>query len=478
MDAATSVLVIHALSQLNKLQRTKSLLFNLRSQANLPPYFIYSIVIDCVVKPGTVEEVEAFWADIFRPSTIDISDYVMYICKFGDADDIRNVSQRILIGGSGLRQQSYVGLIGALCRENEGGLAMEVLRQMKSRGLQCDDITYFLLFRCFCRRGDLDEADLILRKMVRRRYRIDVCVYGSFIHGLCKSGKFREAGKLFRKLIKKDCFKVDGAELLLLKEGRRAIFQLNCEGVVPEVMAYEMYFRSLCSAGKLDEAEVLLKKMMKRRTVPEICVHGSFVKGLCRAGREVDAMKFFYVERKKGLIQVDQLAGFVIKELCRKGKVDDAVRIFDETLENGGFVNPSDASNCLLAGYWEVGRVGEAERLFGSMMSGGGGGFGRPDLLTYITMVSGYCNQGNVSKAVSLFGGMENGNIPVNGRLYEIIVKGLCDDGRPKEAHMHLNEMIKNGHLISFRRWKTLFYSTFVGNKTMVSHLDSEFGRQ
>ena len=73
---------------------------------------------------------------------------------------------------------------------------------------------------------------------------------------------------------------------------------------------------------------------------------------------------------------------------------------------------------------------------------------------------------------------MENGNIPVNGRLYEIIVKGLCDDGRPKEAYMHLNEMIKNGHLISFRRWKTLFYSTFVGNKTMVPHLDSEFGRQ
>ena len=128
--------------------------------------------------------------------------------------------------------------------------------------------------------------------------------------------------------------------------------------------------------------------------MPEICVHGSFVKGLCRAGREVDAMRFFYVERKKGLIQVDQLSGFVIKELCRKGKVGDAVRIFDETLENDGFVNPSDASNCLLAGYWEVGRVREAERLFGSMMSGGGGGFGRPDLLTYITMVSGYCNQG------------------------------------------------------------------------------------
>lgn len=460
LDAATSVLVIHALSQLNKLQRAKSLIFNLKSQANLSHYFLYSVVIDSVVKHGTIDEVEAFWADIFRPPTIDVSDYVIYVCKFGDANDIRRVSHRILMGCSGLRQQSYAGLLGALCRENEGVLAKEVLRQMKSRGFRCDDITSFVLFRCFCRNGNLDEADLILRKLVKRRYHIDVCVYGSFIHGLCKSGKFREAGKLFRKLIKKDCFKVDGAELL--KEGRRAIFQLNCEGVVPEVMAYEIYFRSLCSAGKLDEAEVLLKKMMKRRTVPEICVHGSFVKALCRAGREVDAMKFFYVERKKGLIQVDELAGFVIEELCGIGKVDDAGRIFHETLANGGFVNPTAASNCILASYWEVGRVAEAEKLFGSMQTGG---FGWPDLLTYTTMVSGYCNQGNVSKAVSLFGEIAHSNIPVNGKLYEIIVRGLCDGGQLKEAHMYLNEMIKNGHMISFTRWKALFYSTFVGNK-------------
>ncbi|GMP45700.1 hypothetical protein CsSME_00014135 [Camellia sinensis var. sinensis] len=52
------------------------------------------------------------------------------------------------------------------------------------------------------------------------------------------------------------------------------------------MIAYETYFRSLCSAGRLDEAEALSKKTMKKRTVLEICVYGSFIKALFWAERK------------------------------------------------------------------------------------------------------------------------------------------------------------------------------------------------
>ncbi|GJZ18798.1 kinase-like domain-containing protein [Tanacetum coccineum] len=72
-------------------------------------------------------------------------------------------------------------------------------------------------------------------------------------------------------------------KLCVESKGRRKLFfQLKCEGVVPEIMVYECYFRALCNAGKLDEAEVLLKKMLSGRILPEIiCYMDCAKKGRC-----------------------------------------------------------------------------------------------------------------------------------------------------------------------------------------------------
>lgn len=240
------------------------------------------------------------------------------MCKFVAVSEIKRICERILLLGSrGLRKQSYVALIGALCRVNEGLLAKEIVRQVYDKGLNVDNFTYFVMFQCFCRNGDLDEADLILRKLVQGNYYIDICIYGNFIYVPCKTSKFREANKLFCELVKSDCF--GGSKFEFFKEGKRAIFQLNCSGAVPEMIAYETYFRSLCSAGRLDEAEALSKKMMKKRTVLEICVYGSFIKALFWAGWGEDAMKFFEVERKKGIVRVDEIARFIIIGYVKKG---------------------------------------------------------------------------------------------------------------------------------------------------------------
>ncbi|KAJ0783164.1 putative tetratricopeptide-like helical domain superfamily [Helianthus annuus] len=407
LNPATSLIIIDYLTQINKLSRAKTLISHLNSSGTT---FVGLIFMD---------------------------------------------------GGSYcLERQSYVALSAALCSLNEGILAKKVVNEMYDKGMVVDNWTYFSMFRCFCRNGDFDEADLALRKLVKNGFVVDICVYGSWIDGLCKYGKYREADKLFRKFLKRGSVKKFGEEKKVLKEGRRAIFQLNCEGVVPELMAYECYFRALCNAMKLDDAEVLLKKMISGRALPETCVYGSFIKALFRSGRDEDAMKFFKVQRKKGLVRVDEIVTYVIMGLCENGKSDDALRLFDEILTVNGFVNGSYVCNIILGGYWKHDGVSKAELFFERWRSNEVR-YGKLDVTSYTIMCNGYCSGNDVRKAVMVFEEMLKRKMTVNGALYERVIRLLCDCGRANEAFRYFNDMIENGHLVFCKRWRTIFQSVF-----------------
>ncbi|XP_019174103.1 PREDICTED: pentatricopeptide repeat-containing protein At5g61990, mitochondrial-like [Ipomoea nil] len=447
---ATSVIVIDFLSQIKKLQRAKAVVHSLKCQGKVSDHFLYGLVFEFLVKDENFNAVETVWAEICGSDVrISASDYIIHVCKHGGVDEIKRVYEKVLMGGSvHLERQSLVALIGALCRVNEGSLAKELAGEMLDRGIAVDDLSYFVIFQCFCRNGDVDEADLILRKLWKTKFHFDVCIYGSFLHALCKSGKLREANKLFCRLIKRDSSEVS-KKAAILKEGRRAIFQMSWEGAIPEIVAYEAYFRSLCSAGRINEAQELLKDMKKKRNSLEICIYGSFINALFRAGRAEDALKFFDVESYKGVIRMEDMARFVITGLCYDGRLDEALEIFN----NG--IACARTLNCILDGYWRARRVVEAERLFQRLQ---GGGFGYYNVSTYGTMINGYCNEGNVSKAVRLLDEMLSRKMSVNQTLYAMIIGGLCACGRVEQALQYFNAMVENGHAVSGKRCESLLH--------------------
>ena len=441
------------------------MLSHFKDNLKVSPYFAFSLVFDCFVKDGKLDDVEIQWGEIFGGCGVNLSDYVIYVCKWGDLEEVKRVCERVLMGCRALGRQSYLALIGALCGYGEGLVAKAVVHEMYCKGFRVDDVTYIVIFQCFCRNGDLDEADWVLRRMVKSGSHIDVCIYASFMHALCKAGKFREANKLFSKLMKRDCCR--DSKIMSLKEGRRAVFQLNCAGLVPEMVAYEIYFRSLCSARKLDDAEMLLKKMMKKRTVPQVCVYGSFIKALFRVGRDEDAIKFFNIKRKKRLIPVDELAKFVIMELCQKGRIDDAIRTFNEFAMMGTLHSCVNLCNCLLGGLWSLGESMEAEEYFNRMKHGS---LAPPNLHTYRLMVCGFCDHGNFTKAIDVLEDMLSQNIPIERSICKTVITSLCKQRMVGEAYKYLNDMTTSGYMASYSVWKKLFQA-LVDNEEMLCSL-------
>lgn len=429
---------------------------HLKDRLKVPPHFAYSLVFDCLIKDGNLDDVEVQWGEISNGYAFNLNNYVINVCNCGDLDEVKRVCNRILMGSRVLGRQSYVALIGVLCRYNEGWMAKSVLHEMYCRGFDVDDVTYIVIFQCLCRIGDLDSADWVLRKLIKGGFDVDVCIYGSFMYGLCKLGKFREARKLFDKLLKRDC--VSGSKAEFLKEGRRVVFQLNYKGVIPEMMVYEMYLRSLCAVGKLDDAEVLLKKMMRKRSMAQVCVYGSFIKALFRGGREEDALKFFHVECKKGLVCSNELARYVFLQHCEKGGVDNAMKIFDEFYRKGVFTNSVIHCNCLLGSLWGAGRILEAERYFERMNNAD---LAPPNLATYTLMVCGFCNRGNVRKALDIFEIMLTNNIPIDRFTYEAVLTSLFKQGWLAEAYKYLDTMIRSGSSVSYKVWRRVYYSLF-----------------
>ncbi|KAJ0807103.1 putative tetratricopeptide-like helical domain superfamily [Helianthus annuus] len=243
LNPATSLIIIDYLTRINKLSRAKTLISHLNSSGTVSQPFLYSLLFNFLLKDSLINHIESLWADIcgsVKRLNFSFSDYVILVCKFGEPSEVKDVYNMIFMdcGSFCLERQSYVALSASLCSLNEGFLAKNVVNEMYVKGMVVDNWTYFSMFKCFCRNGDFDEADLALRKLVKNGFVVDICVYGSWIHGLCKSGKYREADKLFKKLIKRGSAKKFREEKKVLKEGRRAIFQLNCGGVVPELMAY------------------------------------------------------------------------------------------------------------------------------------------------------------------------------------------------------------------------------------------------
>ncbi|XP_047335468.1 pentatricopeptide repeat-containing protein At1g12775, mitochondrial-like [Impatiens glandulifera] len=455
-DPVTSIFVIDCLSQLKKVQRAKSVISHLKTKGNISHYVLYSLILDFVLKDYKITDVESLWNEIPSfESQIDISDYIIHVSRHGENHEIKAVFERIRMDLGSLNRDGSIALIASLCRINEGLLAKEIIQEMNDNDVKVDDFSYFLTFQCLCRDGYIEEADFILRKLVRTNWQIDISVYGSFLYALCKSGRFREANKLFNKLIKDEQSLSFQNRDISLKEGRRVMFQLSGKSLIPSIMVYEAYFRSLCSFGRLDEAEELLKKIMRMKIVPEICIYRSFIKALLSAGREDDAMRFLNSERLKGIVDSDELTGFLIEGLCEKGKIDLGFRILNGVVARGGFVNRVDLFNGLLEGYWKGGRVVEAEGLFGEMKKGS---FGIVNLRSYKIMVIGYCSGDcELKKVTSSFDEMVKNNIEVDWEVYEAVMMLLCCRGEFDRVLDYLNKMIETGSFVSSLRFRKVF---------------------
>ncbi|KAK8942963.1 hypothetical protein KSP39_PZI008851 [Platanthera zijinensis] len=462
LDCTTSVLVLRGLAQSSKLTRAKTLLSSLNKRAQISNFFLYSIVLQSLLPQNPIRDVESVWNEVSAIPFGEFTEiFVFYICRrCDDAVDIELLCRRILSSRWPLSAGAFAALIGALClkKNPNPNFSREVLMEMVERAFEVDDFCYYTVFRSFCRIGDVSGADSVLRSMIQRRnYELDLFVYEDFLHCLCKAGKFREARKLFDRMLKRG--KIHDLGLgNNLKPGRRIIFQLSSPNLISETMAFEAYFRSLCSHGRLEEAEILVEEAAGKHIMPVVSVDKEFVNALFSTGRHDEAIRFFESKRKKRDVSAGDIAATVISGLCNNKRVDKSHELACE-LANEGYVLTSCVWNLIMKSYWEDGRAEKAMDVFEGIKSGNFCAFLRPDGSTYEIMIRGLLSIGMVEKATRVLEEMGRRKFAPSVDLYSVLVRTLHCFGRSKEAHGYLNFMIENGVFVSYAQWEVLFKS-------------------
>ncbi|PKA65612.1 Protein Rf1, mitochondrial [Apostasia shenzhenica] len=480
LDSTTSVFLLRGLARSRKITRAKILLSSLKQRAKIPDPFLYSIVLQCLLPHNPIRDVELVWNEISGDhSASGAASFVVHFCRrCDDALDVVPLCRRILSCRWAISCEGYAAMISALClkKNPNPALARDVLKEMLELGLKVDDLSYYSVFRSFCKAGDPSGADSVMRIMGEKRiHDMHYLIYADFVYSLCKAGKFREARKLFDKMSKRDERRNEHIEQLgttpksPLKPGRRIIFQLSSSKLISKAMAFEAYFRALCSSGRLEDAEILLKEAAEKHVEHEVCVQKSFINALFCSGRHAEAIRFFEAEKKKKkkkknrYVYVNEFADSVISSLCKIGRVEESHQLLRQ-LVNEGFFPTASIWNAVMESYCEVGRVDEAMGIFEGLNSGDLGSSVRPDGSSFSIVIHQLLSRREVEKARNVVEEMVRRKFQAGVDLYCELVNSLQSCGRFEEANYYLNSMIESGVLVSYSQWEVMAELLIKGN--------------
>ncbi|QHO32102.1 putative pentatricopeptide repeat-containing protein At1g26500 isoform X1 [Arachis duranensis] len=156
-----------------------------------------------------------------------------------------------------LRDSSYKLVIKWLCRKGMMCDAQEVFDEMRSRGIQVDNLTL----------GSVVYG-LVSRHRVREAYQVakeidspDISVYHGLIKGLVRLRRAREATEVFREMIRRGCEPTMHTYIMLLQGhlGRR-----GRKGSDPLINFDTIFVGGLVKVGKSKEAGKYVERVMNR----------------------------------------------------------------------------------------------------------------------------------------------------------------------------------------------------------------------
>nr|CAD1828589.1 unnamed protein product [Ananas comosus var. bracteatus] len=93
-----------------------------------------------------------------------------------------------------------------------------------------------------------------------------------------------------------------------------------------------------------------------------------------------------------------------------------------------------------------------------------------PDSLTYNTILNAYCKEGRVRDAARLLGGMVSTSSSRDVVAYTTLISGLCNQQRIQDAMVYLLKMLYEGICPNVATWNVLVRGVFV--ELGVSGLD------
>ncbi|OAY81491.1 putative pentatricopeptide repeat-containing protein, mitochondrial [Ananas comosus] len=333
--------------------------------------------------------------------------YNMAIKLAGSAKDFKHMRylyQEMKRKGLSAAANTWTIMIAQYGQAGLTELALKTFKEMKSEGYSPDGSTfkYLIVFLCGKKGRKIEEAMKIFQEMNQAGYMPDKETVGIYLSSLCESGK--------------------------LVDARRTIISL-CKRGFETQLAYSMLIKSLCRAGRLEEALLSTSELAELGCRMDQYVYGSIIHAMLRGGRIDEALDKVEEMKMTGVPVTTQVQTSLVVHFCKEKEIEKAVETFKTMRETG----------C------------------------------EPTVVTYSALIRGFMNAGMVSDAWDIFWRMKlKGPLP-DFETYSMFMTCLCKGGKSEDAPLLIREMLDSGIIPSAVNFRTVFHGLNREGKTELA---------
>lgn len=297
------------------------------------------------------------------------------------------------------------------------GKKCKLFRALVENYRVCDSAPFVfdLLIKSLLELNKLDPCVDILRMLQSRGIYLNVGTYTELISTALKNKGCFFGYDLFREVYGCDDSK-----------GRQGI---GCK-LVPNVHTFNDLMLSFHRNGLLDMVEEVWIQMVKLNCTGNSYSYSILMAAYVEEGDMEKAEKVWEELRVKGLNP--DVVGYntLIGGYCRTGEVVKGEELYRE-MAFRGVDGTCVTYEHLIHGYCLAGDADSAMLLYTDMRRKGF----KPDSVTIDTLVRVLCCERSVSEALEFFRvAMENADFVAKESSYELLIKGLCDEGKTEEA--------------------------------------------
>uniref|UniRef100_A0A2P2K5P4 Uncharacterized protein MANES_01G240200 n=1 Tax=Rhizophora mucronata TaxID=61149 RepID=A0A2P2K5P4_RHIMU len=346
----------------------------------------------------------------------------------------------------------YATMIGILGNSGHVPEMKNVIDQMRKDSCECKDSVFVTAIKTYARTGLLDEAISLFNCISQFNCINQTESFNTLLQIMVKESKLEAVHHLFLE----NSFgwevksRIHSLNLLMdaLCQQKRSdlasqVFQeMYYQGCYPGRDSYRILMKGLCDDGRLTEAIHLLYSMFWRISLKgsgkDVVVYRTLLDALCDNGQIDEALEILSKILRKGLKAPKRFHCHLDISQCNDGNdVEATKRLINEALIRGGV--PSLASYTAMAvDLYNEGKIDQADKVLEEAWDRGF----KPSLLTYEAKVTALCRQGKVNEAVDVIEvEMVKGNCIPTVRLYNILLKGLCDARKSAIAAAYLKKM-------------------------------------
>lgn len=242
-------------------------------------------------------------------------------------------------------------------------------------------------------------------------------------------------------------------------------------GIEPNVVTYNILLNGICRRASLHPdtrfdrtiraANDLLNAMRSRGIEPDATSYSIVLHVYSRAHKPELTVAMFNSMKERGICPTVATYTSVIKCLASCGRLEDAEGMLDEMARSG--VCPSPATyNCFFKEYRGRKDVNGAINLYKKMKEIDPRTV--PDIHTYNILVGMFSKLNQMETLLELWNDMKDNAIGPDLDSYTLLIHGLCEKKKWREACQFFMEMIEKGFLPQKVTFETLYRGLIQSN--------------